>query len=266
MQQDVADYNKAIVTIDEAGSNLRELEDEVEQHRVALQNAMKQRDGPSSRSADERRQTLRYDPHRRSRGSAVEALRHEHGTHDPRRPDRRPRLGVAGAFGLEFLYQSYHLAATSSASSSCRSWGSSRHPRRLSDPLVGPPLFTLFLAWLFTATCEIWPSSAIHPRRDLQPCANLFAGRTAILRYHSVSTVADGTHLCLDPGLQQPRPSTSIASARTSRATTGVISLDDVVDLPSRGSTLPARRSLSPSTTATSTISRRPSRSSRGTD
>jgi hypothetical protein len=27
------------------------------------------------------------------------------------------------------------------------------------------------------------------------------AGRTAILRYHSVITVADGTHLCLDPGL-----------------------------------------------------------------
>ena len=27
------------------------------------------------------------------------------------------------------------------------------------------------------------------------------AGRAVILRYHSVSTAADGTHLCLDPGL-----------------------------------------------------------------
>jgi uncharacterized protein involved in exopolysaccharide biosynthesis len=110
LQQDVADYNKEIVTIDEAGSNLRELEDEVEQHRVALQNAMKQRDEAElslEMSADK-----------------LDTIRIVDRAAPPSKPyDTNAALtilvaliaglglGVAGAFGLEFLYQSYHFGS-----------------------------------------------------------------------------------------------------------------------------------------------------------
>ena len=110
LQKDVVDYNQAIVTIDEAGSNLRELEDEVEQHRVALQNAMKQRDEAElslEMSADK-----------------LDTIRIVDRAAPPSKPyDQNTTLtilvaliaglglGVAGAFGLEFLYQSYHFGS-----------------------------------------------------------------------------------------------------------------------------------------------------------
>ena len=42
---------------------------------------------------------------------------------------------------------------------------------------------------------------AIHHGGIAAVARAVLAGRAVILRYHSVSTAADGTHLCLDPGL-----------------------------------------------------------------
>jgi hypothetical protein len=66
------------------------------------------------------------------------------------------------------------------------------------------------------------------------------AGRAVILRYHSVSTVADGTHLCLDPGLAVApddfdRQCTYLKQHYT------VISLDEMVERLASGRTLPPK-------------------------
>ena len=66
------------------------------------------------------------------------------------------------------------------------------------------------------------------------------AGRGVILRYHSVSTEADGTHLCLDPGL-------AVAPDRFDRQCAylkrhyNVISLDQMLDHLNEGSPMPSK-------------------------
>ncbi|MDG1399753.1 MAG: hypothetical protein P8R45_03335 [Candidatus Binatia bacterium] len=42
---------------------------------------------------------------------------------------------------------------------------------------------------------------AIHYGGIARLARTCLSGKAVILRYHSVSTEADGTHLCLDPGL-----------------------------------------------------------------
>jgi peptidoglycan/xylan/chitin deacetylase (PgdA/CDA1 family) len=66
------------------------------------------------------------------------------------------------------------------------------------------------------------------------------AGRTAILRYHSVSTAADGTHLCLDPGLAVSPENFDRQCAYLARHYR-VISLDEVVERLNQGKDLPAK-------------------------
>jgi len=81
---------------------------------------------------------------------------------------------------------------------------------------------------------------AIHHGGISSLARTCLAGRTAILRYHSVSTVADGTHLCLDPGLAVSPEHFDRQCAYLARHYR-VISLDDAVDCLTRGMTLPAK-------------------------
>jgi len=66
------------------------------------------------------------------------------------------------------------------------------------------------------------------------------AGRASILRYHSVSTPADGTHLCLDPGLAVT-PLDFDRQCTYLRAHYQVISLDEMVTRVTAGKALPPR-------------------------
>lgn len=66
------------------------------------------------------------------------------------------------------------------------------------------------------------------------------AGRAAILRYHSVSTAADGTHLCLDPGLAVG-PEHFDRQCTYLRKHYRVIGLDEMVDRLLSGDALPPR-------------------------
>jgi uncharacterized protein involved in exopolysaccharide biosynthesis len=110
LRADVAEYNKRLVTIDEAGSTLRELIDEVDQHRSALQNAMKRRDEAelSLEMSADKLDTIRIvdraapptKPYEQNTAlTIIVALIAGIG------------LGIAGAFGLEFLYQTYHFGS-----------------------------------------------------------------------------------------------------------------------------------------------------------
>lgn len=66
------------------------------------------------------------------------------------------------------------------------------------------------------------------------------AGRAVILRYHSVSTAADGTHLCLDPGLAVT-PQHFDRQCEYLKRHYNVISLDQMVTQLIEGRPLPAK-------------------------
>ncbi len=66
------------------------------------------------------------------------------------------------------------------------------------------------------------------------------AGRAVILRYHSVSTAADGTHLCLDPGLAV-QPEHFDRQCEYLARHYNVISLDDMVTRLIEGRPLPSK-------------------------
>lgn len=66
------------------------------------------------------------------------------------------------------------------------------------------------------------------------------AGRAVILRYHSVSTVADGTHLCLDPGLAVAPDRFDLQCAYLKRHYR-VLSLDEMVSRLAEGKPLPPK-------------------------
>jgi peptidoglycan/xylan/chitin deacetylase (PgdA/CDA1 family) len=66
------------------------------------------------------------------------------------------------------------------------------------------------------------------------------AGRASILRYHSVSTQADGTHYCLDPGLAVT-PLDFDRQCAYLKAHYQVISLDEMVTRVATGRALPPR-------------------------
>jgi len=66
------------------------------------------------------------------------------------------------------------------------------------------------------------------------------AGRAAILRYHSVSTAADGTHLCLDPGLAVAPDHFDRQCAYLKRHYR-VLSLDEMVERLASGQPLPPK-------------------------
>jgi uncharacterized protein involved in exopolysaccharide biosynthesis len=110
LKDDIGEYERRLVTIDDAGSAMRELQDQVEQHRVALQNAMKRRDEAElslEMSADK-----------------LDTIRIVDRAAPPSKPYEQNTpltiivaliaglgLGIAGAFGLEFLYQTYHFGS-----------------------------------------------------------------------------------------------------------------------------------------------------------
>lgn len=110
LRADVDEYNKRLITIDDAGSRLRELTDNVDQLRTSLQNAVKRRDEAQlsqEMSADK-----------------LDTIRIVDRAAPPSRPANENTaltvvvaliaglgLGIAGAFGLEFLYQTYHFAS-----------------------------------------------------------------------------------------------------------------------------------------------------------
>jgi uncharacterized protein involved in exopolysaccharide biosynthesis len=110
LREDVQEYNKRLMTIDDAGSRLRELTDHVDQLRASLQNAVKRRDEAElslEMSADK-----------------LDTIRIVDRAAPPSKPANENRaltmvvaliaglgLGIAGAFGLEFLYQTYHFAS-----------------------------------------------------------------------------------------------------------------------------------------------------------
>lgn len=66
------------------------------------------------------------------------------------------------------------------------------------------------------------------------------AGRAAILRYHSVSSAADGTHLYLDPGLAV-LPEDFDGQCAYLRQHYRVVSLDEIVDCLQGGKSLPPK-------------------------
>lgn len=66
------------------------------------------------------------------------------------------------------------------------------------------------------------------------------AGRAAILRYHSVSSAADGTHLYLDPGLAV-LPDDFDGQCAYLRQHYRVVSLDDIVECLKTGKALPPK-------------------------
>lgn len=81
---------------------------------------------------------------------------------------------------------------------------------------------------------------AIHHGGIAHLARALLARRATILRYHSVSTEADGTHLCLDPGLAVT-PADFDAQCAFLREHYRVISLDDMVDCLAHGRQMPPR-------------------------
>ena len=67
----------------------------------------------------------------------------------------------------------------------------------------------------------------------------VLAGRAVILRYHSVSTAADGTHLCLDPACRTgPLP---ISSAPTRSSTITCCRSTEMVERLATGTALPPK-------------------------
>lgn len=81
---------------------------------------------------------------------------------------------------------------------------------------------------------------AIHHGGISTLARTCLSGRAAILRYHSVSTKADGTHLCLDPGLAVSPEHFDRQCAYLARHYR-VVSLDDLVDHVQRGTPLPPK-------------------------
>ncbi|HEY8518004.1 MAG TPA: polysaccharide deacetylase family protein [Candidatus Binatia bacterium] len=81
---------------------------------------------------------------------------------------------------------------------------------------------------------------AIHHGGISTLARTVLAGRAAILRYHSVSTVADGTHLCLDPGLAVAPEHFDRQCAYLKRHYR-VLSLDEMVQRLSEGKPLPPK-------------------------
>jgi len=81
---------------------------------------------------------------------------------------------------------------------------------------------------------------AIHHGGISSLARTVLAGRAAILRYHSVSTAADGTHLCLDPGLAVAPEHFDRQCAYLKRHYR-VISLDEMVTRLIEGEPLPAK-------------------------
>jgi peptidoglycan/xylan/chitin deacetylase (PgdA/CDA1 family) len=81
---------------------------------------------------------------------------------------------------------------------------------------------------------------AIHHGGIAAIARTCLAGRAVILRYHSVSTAADGTHLCLDPGLAV-RPDDFDRQCTYLRAHYRVISLDEMVTRLMAGESLPPK-------------------------
>ena len=81
---------------------------------------------------------------------------------------------------------------------------------------------------------------AIHHGGISTLARTCLAGRAAILRYHSVSTQADGTHLCLDPGLAVSPEHFDRQCAYLARHYR-VLSLDDLVDHVAAGRPVPSK-------------------------
>ncbi len=81
---------------------------------------------------------------------------------------------------------------------------------------------------------------AIHHGGLSSLARTCLAGRAAILRYHSVSTPADGTHLCLDPGLAVS-PEHFDRQCEHLRHHYRVVSLDELVDCLLQGRPLPPK-------------------------
>jgi len=82
--------------------------------------------------------------------------------------------------------------------------------------------------------------SAIHHGGLASLARACLAGRAVILRYHSVSSEADGTHLCLDPGLAV-LPEDFDRQCAYLRRNYRVISLDEMVDALQAGRPLPPK-------------------------
>jgi len=82
--------------------------------------------------------------------------------------------------------------------------------------------------------------SAIHHGGLASLARACLAGRAVILRYHSVSSEADGTHLCLDPGLAV-LPEDFDRQCAYLRRHYRVISLDEMVDALQAGRPLPSK-------------------------
>ncbi|MDG2303918.1 MAG: polysaccharide deacetylase family protein [Candidatus Binatia bacterium] len=81
---------------------------------------------------------------------------------------------------------------------------------------------------------------AIHHGGISSVARACLAGRAVILRYHSVSTAADGTHLCLDPGLAV-RPEHFDRQCAYLARHYNVISLDEMVTRLIEGKPLPPK-------------------------
>ena len=82
--------------------------------------------------------------------------------------------------------------------------------------------------------------TAIHHGGLASLARACLAGRAVILRYHSVSSAADGTHLCLDPGLAV-LPEHFDRQCAYLRRHYRVISLDEMVDSLQAGRALPPK-------------------------
>ncbi|MFM7734371.1 MAG: polysaccharide deacetylase family protein [Alphaproteobacteria bacterium] len=82
--------------------------------------------------------------------------------------------------------------------------------------------------------------SAIHHGGIAGLARACLAGRAVILRYHSVSSEADGTHLCLDPGLAV-LPEDFDRQCAYLRRHYRVVSLDEMVDSLQAGRPLPPK-------------------------
>jgi peptidoglycan/xylan/chitin deacetylase (PgdA/CDA1 family) len=81
---------------------------------------------------------------------------------------------------------------------------------------------------------------AIHHGGLATLARTCLAGRAVILRYHSISTAADGTHLCLDPGLAVT-PDHFDRQCAYLRKHYNVVSLDEIVDSLIGGTSLPPK-------------------------
>ncbi|MBM4243790.1 MAG: hypothetical protein FJ148_08240 [Deltaproteobacteria bacterium] len=81
---------------------------------------------------------------------------------------------------------------------------------------------------------------AIHHGGISSLARAVLAGRAVILRYHSVSTAADGTHLCLDPGLAVA-PADFDQQCAYLKQHYNVLSLDQMVEHLSSGTAMPPK-------------------------